>query len=55
MKNYYRVMFGRGSAFASKCREEGFFGGHWDFSGKSIEQHLVDDMRSSIDHVYLSF
>ena len=45
MKNYYRVMLGRGSSFATKCREEGFFGGHWDFS-ESIEQYLVDDMRT---------
>ena len=37
-------MLGRESAFASKCREEGFVAGDWDFS-ESIEQYLVDDMR----------
>ena len=45
MQNYYRIMLGRESAFASECREEGFVGGDWDFS-ESIEQYLVEDMRT---------
>ena len=44
MKNYYRIMLGRESAFASRFREEEFVGGDWDFS-ESIEQYLVNDMR----------
>ena len=45
MKNYYRIMLGRESAFAIECREEGFVGGDWDFS-ESIEQYLVEDMQT---------
>lgn len=39
MKNYYRIMLGRGSVYARECHEGGFIGA--DFG---IEQDLTNDL-----------
>lgn len=44
MKNYYRVMLGRGSAHARVAREGGFIGADFDIQ-QDLSQHLPDNWR----------
>lgn len=39
MKEFYRVMLGRGSMYAQECREQGFIGADFD-----IQQDLSCDL-----------
>jgi restriction system protein len=43
-REYRRIMPGPKGKYASICREQGFIGGHWDFS-EDISDKLVDDWR----------
>jgi restriction system protein len=43
-KNYYRIMAGAKSVYASTCHEEAFIGANWDIS-KDLSNHLPDNWR----------
>lgn len=44
MKEFYRVMLGRGSMYAQECREQGFIGAHFDIQ-QDLTAHLPEDWR----------
>lgn len=44
MKEFYRVMLGRGSMYAQECREQGFIGADFDIQ-QDLTGHLPDDWR----------
>lgn len=44
MKEFYRVMLGRGSMYAQECREQGFIGADFDIQ-QDLTGHLPDNWR----------
>jgi len=44
MKEFYRVMLGRGSMYAQECREQGFIGADFDIQ-QDLTGHLPEDWR----------
>ena len=44
MKDYYRVMLGKGSMYADVCRQQGFIGAHFGIN-RDLSDLLVDDQR----------
>lgn len=44
MKEFYRVMLGRGSMYAQECREQGFIGADFDIQ-QDLTGHLSEDWR----------
>ena len=44
MKDYYRVMLGRGSMYADVCLQQGFIGAHFGIN-RDLSDLLVDDQR----------
>lgn len=44
MKEFYRVMLGKGSMFAQECREQGFIGADFDIH-QDLTDQLPDDWR----------
>ena len=44
MKEFYRVMLGRGSIYAQECREQGFIGADFDID-QDLSNSLPDDWR----------
>ena len=50
MRNYYRVMLGRGSMYAEVCRQQGFIGAHFGIK-RDLSDLLVDDQREFNQHV----
>jgi len=44
MKEFYRVMLGKGSIYAKECREQGFFGADFDIN-QDLTYSLPDDWR----------
>jgi restriction system protein len=44
MKEFYRVMLGKGSMYAKECREQGFFGADFDIQ-QDLTNELPDDWR----------
>lgn len=44
MKEFYRVMLGRGSMYAQECREQGFIGANFDIQ-QDLSGHLPEDWR----------
>lgn len=45
MKEFYRVMLGKGSMFAKECREQGFIGADFDIN-QDLSNSLPDDWRA---------
>lgn len=45
MKSYYRVMLGRGSAYAAECFQSGFIGTDFDID-QDLTEHLPEDWRA---------
>lgn len=45
MKDFYRVMLGKGSIYAKECREQGFFGADFDIN-QDLSNSLPDDWRA---------
>jgi restriction system protein len=43
-RSYYRIMLGAKSAFAQRCHEEKWFGGHWGIN-QDLSRDLVEDWR----------
>ena len=44
MKEFYRVMLGRGSMYAEECREQGFIGAGFDIN-QDLTQSLPENWR----------
>lgn len=44
MKEFYRVMLGKGSMYAKECREQGFIGADFDIQ-QDLTNHLPEDWR----------
>lgn len=44
MRNFYRVMLGKGSAYANECREQGYIGAGFDIN-QDLSGSLPDDWR----------
>jgi hypothetical protein len=45
MKEYYRIMLGKGSVYAKECRAQGFFGADFDIK-QDLSNSLPDDWRA---------
>ena len=50
MKEFYRVMLGKGSMYAQECREQGFIGADFD-----IYQDLTDSLHEDWREVNKQF